>query len=83
MLNGKSTAGATEARPGPSTESAPAADAARPGDSTRAAPAGEEVPSAEVVEVTPAEAVTEAEMPVSAGEAGPPSDEEAPEHTEA
>jgi len=83
VLNGKSTAGATEARPGPSTESAPAADAARPGDSTRAAPAGEEVPSAEVVEVTPAEAVTEAEMPVSAGEAGPPSDEEAPEHTEA
>src|SRR5439155_19827793 len=83
VLNGKSTAGATEARPGRSTESAPAADAARPGDSTRAAPAGEEVPSAEVVEVTPAEAATEAEMPVSAGEAGPPSDEEAPEHTEA
>ena len=73
----------TEARPGPSTESAPAADAARPADSTRAAPAGDEVPSAEVVEVTPADAATEAEMPVSAGEAGPPSDEEAPEHTEA
>ncbi len=67
LLNGKSTAVATEARPSATPDTAQAADAARPADSTRTAPVGEAVPSAEVAEVTPADAATSRMRRATAG----------------